>query len=272
MFQYCVHHSIPFQQGSIEFLHQFYIYQRHFVVRTKSFIIQYAWHMLASIGCRVYEQMVNNYYMKKRIVKLVREGNEQRFYYIMERLQRLVTSPEGYFVDLFKALSGIEHEYEKHYLSSTYHEKDQSWKNYVRIPWFRFTPTRLIVKPLKFMKSNRVFRYIGNVKNCMAFVDFRDDNGSEFLCPELASFLEFYLKHGFHFENCHYVYLHHAQSQIRKNQFYFYCEAEGGKTREQLEEWMGNFDEEKLPAKNTARRTQPFSSTEATIKVRIKLL
>ncbi|CAF0867516.1 unnamed protein product [Adineta ricciae] len=267
MFQYCARHSIPFNERSIEFLHRTYIYQKHFVVRTESFIIQYAWHMLASIGCRVYEQMVNSSRMTKRIVKLVRQGNEQRFYYVMERLQRLATGPEGYFVDLFKALSDIEHEYKKLYLSSIYHEKDQSWKNYVRIPWFRFTPTRLIVKPLKFMKSNRVFRYIGNVKNCMAFVDFRDDNGSEFLCSELVPFLEFYLKHGFHFENRHYVYLHHAQSQIRKKQFYFYCEAEGGQTREQLEEWMGNFNEEKLPAKNTARRTQPFSSTEATIEI-----
>jgi hypothetical protein len=32
---------------------------------------------------------------------------------------------------------------------------------------------------------------------------------------------------------------------------------------------MGDFDEEKLPAKNTARRTQPFSSTEATIEVKL---
>jgi hypothetical protein len=40
-------------------------------------------------------------------------------------------------------------------------------------------------------------------------------------------------------------------------------------TRGELEAWMGDFDNEKLPAKNTARRTQPFSSTEATIEVRL---
>jgi hypothetical protein len=103
----------------------------------------------------------------------------------------------------------------------------------------------------------------------MAFVEFRDDTGSAYLSTDLVPFLEHYLEKGFHFNGRHYIYLHHAQSQIRNKQFYFYCEKEGGMTREDLEEWMGNFDDERLPAKNTARRTQPFSSTEATIRVRL---
>jgi hypothetical protein len=108
-----------------------------------------------------------------------------------------------------------------------------------------------------------------NVSQSMAFVEFRDDTGSAFLSKELVPFLKYYLENGFQFAGRRYIYLHHAQSQVRHKQFYFYCEKEGGMTREALEGWMGDFDEEKLPAKNTARRTQPFSSTEATIEVRL---
>jgi len=103
----------------------------------------------------------------------------------------------------------------------------------------------------------------------MAFVEFRDDTGSAFLSKELVPLLKHYLKNGFRFGGRHYIYLHHAQSQIRNKQFYFYCEEEGGMSLKELEAWMGNFDDERLPAKNTARRTQPFSSTEDTIEVRI---
>ncbi|CAF4562200.1 unnamed protein product [Rotaria sp. Silwood1] len=147
-----------------------------------------------------------------------------------------------------------------------------TWTNYVRIPWFCFTPTRLIVKPYKFMRSNRVFRYVSNVNQSMAFVEFRDDTGSTYLSKELVPFLKHYLENGFWFGGRYYIYLHHAQSQIRQKQFYFYCEHEGKMTREALESWMGNFDNERLPAKNTARRTQLFSSTQATIQIDKKFL
>jgi hypothetical protein len=110
---------------------------------------------------------------------------------------------------------------------------------------------------------------MSNVSQSIAFVEFRDDNYSAFLSKELVPFLKHYLENGFRFGGRDYIYLHHAQSQIRNKQFYFYCEKEGGMTREELEDWMGDFDKEKLPAKNTARRTQPFSSTEATIKVKL---
>jgi hypothetical protein len=267
LIQFFNHHSIPIYFGSIEFLYENFIYQNNLSIPESTFLCQYAWQMLNSIGCRMYDQLVNNAWLNNYLVQLSNRNNENLVYYIMERLRRLALSSESYFLDISKELPAIINHYHDFYLGSVFYKMDMDWTNYVRIPWFCFTPTRLIIKPFKFMRSNRVFRYMSNVSQSMAFVEFRDDTGSAFLAKELVPFLKHYLKNGFVFGGRRYIYLHHAQSQIRNKQFYFYCEEEGGMTRKALEAWMGNFDEEKLPAKNTARRTQPFSSTEATIEV-----
>ncbi|CAF2347051.1 unnamed protein product [Rotaria sp. Silwood2] len=220
--------------------------------------------MLISTGCHIYDQINNN----NNILQILNENNTDEFiYYIFERLRRLTVLPENIFFPLPSELPTIKNSYYDFYLNSTIYKMDKAWINYVRIPWFCFTPTRLSVKPFKFMRSNRVFRYISNASQSMALVEFRDDTGSAYLSKELVPFLKHYLENGFWFGNRHYIYLHHAQSQIRQKQFYFYCENEGKMKREVLEAWMGNFDDEQLPAKNTARRTQPFSSTEATIEI-----
>ncbi|CAF4911451.1 unnamed protein product [Rotaria sp. Silwood1] len=242
--------------------------QNHFQISSYTFTYQYGWHMLNSVGCHVYNQIINN-----NILQLLNENNNDEFiYYIFERLRRFMVLPENIFLPLEYKLPTIKNSYNDFYLDSTIYKMDKTWINYVRIPWFCFTPTRLIIKPFKFMRSNRVFRYISNVSQSMALVEFRDDTGSAYFSKELVPFLKYYLKNGFWFGNRHYIYLHHAQSQVRQKQFYFYCEDEGKMTRETLESWMGNFDDERLPAKNTARRTQPFSSTEVTIEIDRKLV
>ncbi|CAF3629209.1 unnamed protein product [Rotaria sp. Silwood1] len=243
-------------------------HDNHFQISSYTFTYQYGWHMLNSVGCHVYNQIINN-----NILQLLNENNNDEFiYYIFERLRRFMVLPENIFLPLEYKLPTIKNSYNDFYLDSTIYKMDKTWINYVRIPWFCFTPTRLIIKPFKFMRSNRVFRYISNVSQSMALVEFRDDTGSAYFSKELVPFLKYYLKNGFWFGNRHYIYLHHAQSQVRQKQFYFYCEDEGKMTRETLESWMGNFDDERLPAKNTARRTQPFSSTEVTIEIDRKLV
>lgn len=265
--RFFTHHSIPIQFGSVGFSYDNFIYQNETGTPTHSFISQYAWHMISNVGCRMHDQLANDINMHKRILKFSSLKNDAFFYYFMERLRRSALSAENYFFQISKELPTIVNHYQDFYLDSIFYQTDANWPNYVRIPWFCLTPTRLIVKPLKFMRSNRVFRHFPNVSHCMAFVEFRDDNGSAYLSSKLVPFLEHYLANGFHFGGRDYIYLHHAQSQIRNKQFYFYCEQEGGMTRAALETWMGNFDGERLPAKNTARRTQPFSSTQATIEV-----
>ncbi len=86
------------------------------------------------------------------------------------------------------------------------------------------------------MRSNQVSRHMSNVSQSMAFVEFCDDNNLTFLSKELVPFLKHYLENGFQFGGRHYIYLHHAQSQIRNKQFYFYCEREGEMTRKELED------------------------------------
>jgi hypothetical protein len=255
-------HSIPIYFGSIEVLHGELIDGNHSRIPTDKFIYSYTWQMLNSIGCRMYSSI-------RHILHLFNGNNDELLYFALVHLRRLASSPESYFLDFQKELSLILTHYHDFYLESIFYEMDKEWTSHVRIPWFCITPTRLIVKPFKFMRSNRVFRHISNVSQSMAFVEFRDDTGTAYLSKELVPLLAYYLEHGFSFGGRHYIYLHHAQSQIRSKQFYFYCEEEGGMTREMLEAWMGNFDDEKLPAKNTARRTQPFSTTQATIEVRI---
>lgn len=265
--QFFTHHSIPIHFGSIGFSFDNFIYQNETTAPTDTFISQYAWHMLDSVGCRIHDQLAINMSLRKCILKFSSLKNDEFFYYFMERLRRSALASENYFLRILEeALIIVEH-YTSFYQHSIFHQVDATLTDYVRIPWFCLTPTRLIVKPLKFMRSNRVFRYFPHVRQCMAFVEFRDDNGSAYLPPNFVPFLKHYLENGFHFGGRDYIYLHHAQSQIRNKQFYFYCEREGGMTREALERWMGNFDGERLPAKNTARRTQPFSSTQATIEV-----
>ncbi|CAF3700922.1 unnamed protein product [Rotaria sordida] len=268
------YHSIPIHFGSIEFLYENFIYGNNLLIPANTFIGQYAWHMLTSVGCQIYDQIVNDDILNNNMFYLLNGNNndDDFVYYIFERLRRLTLSSENYFLQLLHELPTIRNNYYDSYLHSTFYQMDMVWTKYVRIPWFCFTPTRLIIKPFKFMRSNRVFRYISNVTQSMAFVEFRDDTGSASLSKELVPFLQHYLENGFWFADRHYIYLHHAQSQIRQKQFYFYCEHEGNMTREALEAWMGNFDREKLPAKNTARRTQPFSSTEATIEIDKKLV
>ncbi|CAF0817509.1 unnamed protein product [Rotaria sordida] len=272
--QFFSYHSIPIHFGSIEFLYENFIYRNNLLIPANTFIGQYACHMLTSVGCQIYDQIVNDDILNNNMFYLLNGNNndDDFVYYIFERLRRLTLSSENYFLQLLHELPTIRNNYYDSYLQSTFYQMDMVWTKYVRIPWFCFTPTRLIIKPFKFMRSNRVFRYISNVTQSMGFVEFRDDTGSASLSKELVPFLQHYLQNGFWFADRHYIYLHHAQSQIRQKQFYFYCEHEGNMTREALEAWMGNFDREKLPAKNTARRTQPFSSTEATIEIDKKLV
>lgn len=216
----------------------------------------------------MHDQLINDMTLKKLLHQVSQQEHENLMYYVMERLRRMALSKETYCLKILPEFLPLVDHYQNFYVNSIFYAMDSKWTNYVRIPWFCFTPTRRIVKPYKLMRSNRVFRYITNVSESMAFVEFRDDTGSAYLSKELVPFLKYHLENGFEFNGRRYIYLHHAQSQIRNKQFYFYCEETGGMSREALEAWMGNFDGEKIPAKNMARRTQPFSSTEATIEVR----
>jgi hypothetical protein len=258
LIQFSVRHSIPIHLAKIEYNHENFIEIGHARPILPTFLSKYAWKMLESVGCRMRDQLLNEPAFQRLIHHLFRSNDEERIYFTMERLRRLALRPENSFMQLAKQVPATQAHYRDFYLQSAYYRADRSWANYVRISWFCVTPTRLIVKPWIFMRSNRVVRMLPNLEQCMAFVEFRDETGSAFLSGELAPFLMYYLEHGLHFAGRHYQYLHHAQSQVRNKQFYFSCEEEGRRSREAVEDWMGDFDDGRLPAKNTARRTQPL--------------
>lgn len=72
-----------------------------------------------------------------------------------------------------------------------------------------------------------------------------------------------------------YRYLHHSQSQLKQKQFWFYhhqlssndAKDCGNLSFDEAYRWMGDFDGERVVAKQAARIAQCFTSTEATIEV-----
>jgi RNA-dependent RNA polymerase len=67
-----------------------------------------------------------------------------------------------------------------------------------------------------------------------------------------------------------YRYLHHSQSQLKDKQFWFYhYDGHNNFSFEEAFAWMGDFQDEKIVAKHSARIAQCFTSAEATITVRI---
>ncbi|CAF4736112.1 unnamed protein product, partial [Rotaria sp. Silwood1] len=87
----------------------------------------------------------------------------------------------------------------------------------------------------------------------------------------LRSRIDDYLKFGFKLTNDRlYRYLHHSQSQLKDKQYWFYWHDEKNKTNLSFDEaykWMGDFDNEHVIAKHSARIAQCFTSSEATIRV-----
>jgi RNA-dependent RNA polymerase len=68
-----------------------------------------------------------------------------------------------------------------------------------------------------------------------------------------------------------YQYLHHSQSQLRERQFWFYHHDRKlpNLSFSDAYLWMGKFDREKNPAKYAARMALCFSTTKATVEVRV---
>ena len=65
-----------------------------------------------------------------------------------------------------------------------------------------------------------------------------------------------------------YRYLHHSQSQLKDKQFWFYHhDGSNNFSFEDAFEWMGDFQDENIVAKHSARIAQCFTSAEATIEV-----
>ncbi|CAF3409422.1 unnamed protein product [Rotaria sp. Silwood1] len=252
---------------------------------TMSFIKQYCWQMLLSIGYRFQQRLTEDFIQRMNLIE-----DDDEFYQTSLHIWR--RSSEYYFIDLLDELRRYREKIDALALLSVpmnnYHQglkkednEKERWslhnppRNYAYVPSVTLTPTTICVKPFKLVKTNRVLRepkFGGNLM--FALVDFKDENGKMDLFPHdyraLRWKIEMLLESGFDLgkKGRTYRYLHHSQSQLKDKQFWFYHhDNQVNLSFEEAFTWMGDFQEEKIVAKHAARIAQCFTSAEATIQI-----
>ncbi|CAF0932173.1 unnamed protein product [Rotaria sp. Silwood1] len=258
---------------------------------TTSFIKQYCWQMLMSIGYRFQQRLTTDFIQQMNLI-----NDDDEFYQTSLHIWR--RSSEYYFIDLLGELRRYREKAAAlaafpplSYASTVTNnqqngiKKDENeqerWsihtppRHYAYVPSVTLTPTTICVNPFKLVKTNRVLRESKFGGNLMfALVDVKDENGTMDLFPHdyraLRWKTEMLLESGFDLgiKGRTYRYLHHSQSQLKDKQFWFYHN--DGETNFSFEEafaWMGDFQEERIVAKHAARIAQCFTSAEATIQI-----
>ncbi|CAF1684220.1 unnamed protein product [Rotaria magnacalcarata] len=258
---------------------------------TTSFIKQYCWQMLMSIGYRFQQRLTTDFIQQMNSI-----GDDDEFYQTSLHIWR--RSSEYYFIDLLGELRRYREKFVAETVfrpsspaSSINNHRQQGKKkdgnqqerwsirtpprNYAYVPSVTLTPTTICVNPFKLVKTNRVLRESKFGGNLMfALVDVKDENGKMDLFPHdyraLRWKTEMLLESGFDLgaKGRTYRYLHHSQSQLKDKQFWFYHnDSETNFSFEEAFAWMGDFQEEQIVAKHAARIAQCFTSAEATIQI-----
>ncbi|CAF3874471.1 unnamed protein product [Rotaria sordida] len=245
-----------------------------------SFIKNYAWSILISLGYRFHQRVTPLFTAKMYTIE-----DDEDFYHTCIHLWR--RTKEYLFVNLYEELidylsrqARIRAEERQTFLLKT--TIKQPPKNYQYVPSVTLTPTTIIIKPLKLCKTNRVLREkkFGGPFN-FALVEIREEDGGVLYPLDFRQIrwkLKQLLVDGFTIvSNRLYKYLHHSQSQLKEKQFWFYYHHHHLLTNnideyqnlsfEDSYLWMGNFDSERVVAKHTARIAQCFTSTEETIQI-----
>ncbi|CAF0900169.1 unnamed protein product [Adineta ricciae] len=238
-----------------------------------SFIKNYSWQMLLSIGYRFQQRATQKFI---DYLKTVNTDNE--FYQIAIYVWR--RAKEYHFLDIDEELHKFTNRLVEigqetktaptHVASLTNPPKNKAYAPSVTI-----TPTTVCVKPFKLVKTNRTLRepkFGGTFNFCL--VEIRDETGEAIHANHfgvLRPKFENYLAYGFQLTNDRvYRHLHHSQSQLKEKQYWFYWYDEKNKTNLSYEEaynWMGDFRNERVVAKHSARIAQCFTSSDATIRV-----
>ncbi|CAF0959316.1 unnamed protein product [Adineta ricciae] len=241
-----------------------------------SFIKNYAWAILVSLGYRFHQRVTPLFTAKISTIE-----DDEDFYHTCIHLWR--RTKEYLFIDLYEELvdylsrqARIRVEERQTTLSKT--TIKQPPRNYQYVPSVTVTPTTIVIKPLKLCKTNRILREksFGGPFN-FALVEIREEDGGVLYPLDFRQIrwkLKQLLVDGFSIEpNRIYKYLHHSQSQLKEKQFWFYHHhptttyEKGNLSFDDAYLWMGNFDCERVVAKHTARIAQCFTSTEETIQI-----
>ena len=140
--------------------------------------------------------------------------------------------------------------------------------SYAYVPSIRITPNTIQIQPLKLVKLHRVLREKNfNDPMSMALVEIRDEANQPIYPKDFRALREKFrqiLLNGITINGRRYRYLHHSMSQVKEKQFWFLDEQY---SLPNVIAWMGNFDNERVVAKHTARIAQCFTSTERSIRV-----
>ncbi|CAF3873328.1 unnamed protein product [Rotaria sordida] len=246
-------------------------------LKLPTLIMKYSWQMLVNIGYRLQIQMDQQFC--DDIYQLSREPRnaDDLFYRVCVYLSRLFTLEP--FVNLSEKLRDAVIESKRKREESTFgliNSLDSQTNTETYVPSVTLTPTTIRIKPLKLCRTNRVLRAeqeFGKALEHFALVEIRDENGrriQSFHFRDLRDLFLDYLQNGFTLmdNNRYYRYLHHSQSQLRANQFWFYHHEPGlNRSFDKAYEWMGKFDKERNIAKYASRIALCFSTTTPTINV-----
>jgi hypothetical protein len=246
-----------------------------------SLIMKYSWQMLSIIGYRLQLQ-INEQRFLDELNKLsdTKENPDELFYRVCVYLSRIFSQKP--FVNIIDELQHAISESKQKRDASAYglmRKIDIDEENDAYIPSVTLTPTTIRIKPLRLCRTNRVLRAtkkFGRPIYHFVLVDIRDENGRDlqsFHFRDLRQLLLDYLVKGFTLMNDDrkYQYLHHSQSQLRGRQFWFYHHDPDlpNLSFRDAYIWMGSFDNERNPAKYAARMALCFSTTKATVEVRM---
>ena len=245
-----------------------------------SLIMKYSWQILSTNGYRLQLKVDPEFRQTLYEIHRTDENPDELFYRVCVYLSRICSLRP--FLDLNHELQHAIAESKRKRDQSAYglvRKLDFDGDNEVYVPSVTLTPTTIRVKPLKLCRTNRVLRatqQFGSAIEHFVLVDLCDENGralQSFHFRDLRSVLLKYLQKGFTLMNDgrEYRYLHHSQSQLRARQFWFYHhELDGSNfSFDAAYSWMGQFDKEKNPAKHAARIALSFSTTKATVQVRL---
>jgi hypothetical protein len=250
-----------------------------------SLIMKYSWQMLSTVGYRLQIQIGQGDFLRV-LTRLSKEEHnpDELFYRVCVYLSRILSLKP--FVNINDELEHAITESKRKRSDSAYgliSKIDIEERNEAYIPSVTLTPTTIRIKPLKLCRTNRVLRareQFGKALYHFVLVDIRDENNRDlqsFHFRDIRPLLLAYLKEGFVImdDNRTYQYLHHSKSQLRSKQFWFYHHnnydkdpRRRNKNFHDAYKWMGDFDEEKNPAKYAVRMALCFSTTKATVMVR----
>ncbi|CAF1080724.1 unnamed protein product [Adineta steineri] len=255
-----------------------YLFFKPNIPNFPSHIMKYSWQILSTVGYRLQLQIDEEFLQKLFQLSRTEENPDELFYRVCVYLSRIFSLKP--FVNIINELEHAVDQSKRKRDASAYgliRKIDVNDENEAYIPSVTLTPTTIRIKPLKLCRTNRVLRAnieFGEPLYHFILVDIRDENGrnlQSFHFGDLREFLLKYLVEGFIIMDDHrqYQYLHHSQSQLRQRQFWFYHHNIDGINLSfpDAYRWMGNFDDEKNPAKYAARMALCFSTTKATVDV-----